>query len=148
MSTLLTIPLLSISSYWHGFAGGFLFPLCCVSWLAGSNYISHLDVVRQKVGSTLGSLDEQIWTGLVQSRGQEVGRETWFPSPPFTTYFYTVCASAPKVKIDLIYLPVGKPETHSKRPARHAGVRSGSARIESRPPVSSEHCCQKASCQK
>lgn len=49
-----------------------------------------------------------------------MGREECVLSPPVVTYFYTMCASdfvgkgssAPKIKIDLIYLPVGKTETH------------------------------------
>lgn len=69
--------------------------------------------------STPGSLDEQIWTGLAQQGGQRTNREERVPSPTAGTYFYTVCASdfvgkgnsAPKIKIDLIELPVGKTET-------------------------------------
>lgn len=73
-----------------------------------------------KVGSTLGSLN-----GHTPGRAGAEGRArsvqgSVCSSPPVVTYFYTVCASdfvgkdssAPKIKIDLIYSPMGKTETH------------------------------------
>lgn len=71
------------------------------------------------MGFTLGS-----WDGQTPGRAGAEGRArsvqgSVYSSPPVVTYFYTVCASdfvgkdssAPKIKIDLIYSPVGKTET-------------------------------------
>lgn len=120
MSTLSTLPIHRVSSslYWLG--GGPLSSLPC--FMASRDPALRLPsgcCVRHKVWSTPGSLDEQIWTGLAQKGGQRTNREERVPSPTAGTCFYTVCASdfvgkgnsAPKIKIDLIELPVGKTET-------------------------------------
>lgn len=120
MSTLRTLPIHRVSSslYWLG--GGPLSSLPC--FMASRDPALRLPsgcCVRHKVWSTPGSLDEQIWTELAQKGGQRTGREERVPSPTAGTCFYTVCASdfvgkgnsAPKIKIDLIELPVGKTET-------------------------------------
>lgn len=73
---------------------------------------------KVQVGSTRGSSDGQTWAGLVQRARRVQGSVC--SSPSVVAHFYTVCASdfvgkdisAPKIKIDVIYFPVGKTETH------------------------------------
>lgn len=75
---------------------------------------------KVQVGSILGSLDRQTRAGLVQMGVVRSVKGSVCPSPPVVTHFYTVCASdfvekdnsAPEIKIDLIYSPMGKTETH------------------------------------
>lgn len=105
-------------SYLHWLAGGSLFPLCHVSWPAGNPQL-HLPsgrCVRHKVGRVHTRLTGRA---SLDRAGAEGGQGRVRSVPPGVTRFDTMCASgfvgkghsAPKIKIDLIYLPVGKTET-------------------------------------